>query len=56
MTLTLMGYVLLGLFLAWASIAAVIAYVDYRLRQEDRLRLDTRAWDEKVQAMRRLQD
>jgi hypothetical protein len=51
-----MGWVLLGLFTGWLTLALTLAYADWKLRLEDRYRLETRQWQEKVEAMRRMQD
>jgi hypothetical protein len=51
-----MGWLLLGLFTGWVTLAFLMAYADWKLRLEDRYRLETREWQAKVDAMRRLQD
>jgi hypothetical protein len=56
MRLTIWGLIALVLFAGWLGIALTIAYVDWKLRLEDRYRLEIRDWQEKVDAMRRLQD
>ena len=56
MRLTTLGVIALVLFTGWLGIALTIAYLDWKLRLEDRDRLEIRDWQEKVEAMRRLQD
>ena len=56
MRLAPMGWVLLGLFTGWVTLGLTVAYADWKLRLEDRYRLETRQWQEKVEAMRRMQD
>ena len=56
MRLTFWGWVATGLFTTWLIVAGSIVYVDSQLRRQDRQRLQTREWQEKVDAMRRLQD
>ena len=56
MRLTIWGLIALVLFAGWLGVALTIAYVDCKLRLDDRYRLEIREWQEKVEAMRRLQD
>jgi len=56
MRLAPLGWLMVGLFAGWLSLAIIIAYADWKLRLEDRYRLEIREWQEKVDAMRRLQD
>ena len=51
-----MAWILLGLLAGWLTLAMALAYADWKLRLEDRYRIQTRDWQEKVDAMRRLQD
>ena len=56
MRLAPMGWVLVGLLAGWTSLALIVAYGDWKLRLEDRHRLEMRDWQEKVDAMRRMHD
>jgi hypothetical protein len=56
MTLTFAGWVLALLFAAWASFTLALLFIDGRARARDRFRLEIRDWQDKVEAMRRLQD
>jgi hypothetical protein len=56
MRLAPIGWILLVTFLGWVTLAISLAYADWKLRLEDRYRLQTRDWQEKVEAMRRMQD
>ena len=56
MRLAPMGWVLLGLFAGWLTLTITIVYADWKLAREEYYRLQTRDWQEKVQAMRRMQD
>jgi hypothetical protein len=56
MTLTVIGWIFAGIAAGWLSLTLFIAYADFKLRLEDRQRMQTRDWQEKVDAMRRMQD
>jgi hypothetical protein len=47
-----------GLFfiVPWLLLGVFVAGMDHRLRRQHHSALETRAWQEKVDAMRRLQD
>jgi len=56
MRLTAIGWVVVGLFAGWASLAFFVGYADWKLRLEQKQRLELRDWQEKVEAMKRMQD
>jgi len=54
-----MRYVYMGMFalgIAWLLALIGYGWVDMQLRRSHRHHLDTRAWREKVEAMRRMHD
>jgi len=46
----------LALLIPWLLVGLVIAVMDARIRREQSMALDTRAWQEKVDAMRRIHE
>jgi hypothetical protein len=50
------GWVLLWGAAAWLGWAIMIGFADAMLRRDHRMHLETRAWQEKVAAMRRMVD
>jgi hypothetical protein len=55
----MMPYFYIGLAIAvswWLVFLIAIGWVDAKARREHSYRLELRDWEEKVQAMRRLQD
>jgi hypothetical protein len=54
--MTTFCYIALALLVPWVLIGITIAALDARIRRTHQLHLDTRAWTEKVDAMRRMHD
>ena len=48
--------VIFAIFTVWGILALMVTIADWMVKRSYEISLETRAWEEKVEAMRRLQD